>query len=160
MAVKGGNKLSDRRNEPLKACSDFEGVLPACAPLANPYVPFQQGNSARYMPDKAIIRGTLFPGLDLPFMGMENKTELSESAQTQVQKLQFAVNELVLYLDTHPGDMEATELLRQYLKQWHNANEMLCKKKGPRFVADVAKDGLYDWTMGPWPWEPAANEED
>lgn len=151
--------MSDKKNEPMKSCSDFEGVLPACAPLANPYVPFQQMNSARYMPDRAIIRGTLYTGLDLPFQGMENKNELPQTAQTEVQKLQFAVNELVLYLDTHPEDAEAVELLRQYLKQWKSASETLCRKKGPRFVADVAKEGHYDWTQGPWPWEMSANEE-
>lgn len=152
--------MSDSKKELRKACGDFDGVLPACAPLANPYVPFQQSGCAQYAPGRALIRGTLYPGLDLPFSGMENKTELPETAQTQLQELQFTINELKLYLDTHPEDMEAVELLRQYLKQWKAANEDLCKTKGPRFFADVAKDGHYDWLNGPWPWEKAANEED
>ena len=45
----------------------MEGRLPASAPLANPYVPFQMENPPKYEPGKALVRGTLFPGLDLPF---------------------------------------------------------------------------------------------
>ena len=52
-----------------------EGRLPAIAPLANPYVPFQMENPPKYESRKALVRGTLFPGLDLPFMGMINKNE-------------------------------------------------------------------------------------
>ena len=53
-----------------------EGRLPARAPLANPYVPFQLENPPRYEASKALVRGTLFPGLDLPLLGMVNKNEL------------------------------------------------------------------------------------
>ena len=44
-----------------------DGRLPAAAPLANPYVPFQMENPPKYEPRKALVRGTMFPGLDLPF---------------------------------------------------------------------------------------------
>ena len=43
-----------------------EGRLPAMAPLANPYVPFQLENPPQYEAQKGLVRGTLFPGLDLP----------------------------------------------------------------------------------------------
>ena len=52
------------------------GRLPAKAPLANPYVPFQLENPPRYEARKGLIRGTLYPGLDLPFMGMINQKNL------------------------------------------------------------------------------------
>ncbi len=50
--------------------SERNGRLPATAPLANAFVPFQNENSPRYEARKGLIRGTLYPGLDLPFMGM------------------------------------------------------------------------------------------
>ena len=31
-----------------EGCGDTRGTLPACAPLANPYVPFQGQNPERY----------------------------------------------------------------------------------------------------------------
>ena len=45
----------------------WEGRLPAKAPLANPYVPFQLEDPPKYDPRKGLIRGTLFAGLDLLF---------------------------------------------------------------------------------------------
>ena len=52
-----------------------KGRLPEMAPLANPYVPFQLENPPKYEAKKGLVRGTLFPGLDLPFMGMVNEHE-------------------------------------------------------------------------------------
>ena len=49
---------------------EMTGYLPQNAPLANPYVPFQDNNPKQYTAKKGLIRGTLFPGLDLPFMGL------------------------------------------------------------------------------------------
>ena len=49
------------------------GKLPAAAPLANPFVPFQADNPEQYEAKLGLVRGTLYPGLDLPFMGMVNK---------------------------------------------------------------------------------------
>ena len=75
-----------------------EGRLPAMAPLANPYVPFQLEGPVRYEPRKAMVRGTLYPGLDLPFMGMVNQNNLPVTPLSEVQVLAFAVQELALYL--------------------------------------------------------------
>ena len=52
------------RNKKPNTCT--EGRLPAMAPLANPYVPFQLEDPPKYEPRKALVRGTLYPGLDLP----------------------------------------------------------------------------------------------
>ena len=48
------------------------GRMPSMAPLANPYVPFQLENPPKYEPRRGLIRGTMFPGLDLPFQGRVN----------------------------------------------------------------------------------------
>ena len=52
------------------SCADTSGNLPSCAPLATPYVPFQQANPQVYPATLAFIRGTLYPGLDLPFFNL------------------------------------------------------------------------------------------
>ena len=92
----------------------MEGRLPAMAPLANPYVPFQLENPPKYEARKGLVRGTLFPGLDLPFMGTVNQKELRVTPRSELQVLRFAIQELALYLDTHRDDHEALELYRQY----------------------------------------------
>ena len=90
------------------------GILPARAPLANPYVPFQRNNPPTYPAKKGVVRGTLFPGLDLPFMGMVNEAPLPETHLHELQTLGFALVELGEYLDTHPDDAEAFEMFRSY----------------------------------------------
>ena len=86
-------------NKQQRDCA--EGRLPAMAPLANPYVPFQLMDPMKYEPRKALVRGTLFPGLDLPFKGMVNKNEKRPGPMTDLQTMAFMIQELALYLDTH-----------------------------------------------------------
>ena len=76
------------------------GELPDTAPLAMAYVPLQKSVSPAYESMEALSRGTLFPGLDLPFMGMVNQTQ-EVTPLTEMMALCFVAHELALYLDTH-----------------------------------------------------------
>ena len=135
-----------------------EGRLPASAPLANPYVPFQLENPPRYEPRKGLVRGTLFPGLDLPFMGMFNKNDQPVTPLTELQALNFGIQELALYLDTHRDDKEALEVYRSLQKIYAKGREKYEKMCGPlNHLSQV--DGDYNWICDPWPWEYAANRE-
>lgn len=136
-----------------------EGRLPAQAPLANPYVPFQLENSPKYEAQKGLVRGTLFPGLDLPFMGMVNLHELPVTPLTQLQALGFAVQELALYLDTHRDDREALELYRSYQKLLQKVREEYQKRFGPLNHGTPQTSEDYQWLDDPWPWEFSKNKE-
>ena len=136
----------------------FEGRMPAMAPLANPYVPFQLESPPCYDARKGLIRGTMFPGLDLPFHGMVNTNEKPVNLKTELQSLAFAMQDLVLYLDTHRCDQEALELYRSYQEQYWKCKEAYIKKCGPLTNQDLT-DGDYAWLDDPWPWEYAANRE-
>lgn len=135
-----------------------DGCLPARAPLANPYVPFQMDNPPKYNPSEAIIRGTLFPGLDLPFMNKVNKDELSMTPLAELQTLAFMIQELALYLDTHRKDKEATELYQQYQKLYNEGADKYEKMYGPLNHLSQS-EGEYKWLNDPWPWEYAKNRE-
>ena len=135
-----------------------EGRLPAMAPLANPYVPFQLEGPVRYEPRKAMVRGTLYPGLDLPFMGMVNQNNLPVTPLSEVQVLAFAVQELALYLDTHPEDTEALELYRQYQQLYQRVAQAYERGKRPLNEAAPGQGDTYAWLDDPWPWEYAANK--
>ena len=136
----------------------MEGRLPAIAPLVNPYVPYQMENPPRYEARKGLIRGTLFPGLDLPFMGMVNNKELPVTSLSDLQALGFAVNELALYLDTHREDQEALELYRSYQNAHHEAMVRYTRECGPLNHMSPGT-GPYKWLNDPWPWEYANNRE-
>lgn len=146
--------MNRNRNENIGG----EGILPASAPLANPYVPFQVENPPKYESRKGIIRGTLFPGLDLPFMGMVNKNELPVTPLTELQVMAFAIQELALYLDTHRDDLEALELYRSYQRMYEQGREAYERMCGPLNHMSV-DEGEYKWLNEPWPWEYAKNRE-
>ena len=135
-----------------------EGRMPSMAPLANPYVPFQLENPPKYEARKGMIRGTLFPGLDLPFMGMVNKNEKPVTPLTELQVMAFALQELALYLDTHRDDQEALEIYRAYQKAYHDAAMEYSRNCGP-LTHKHPTDGPYRWLDDPWPWEYARNKE-
>lgn len=136
------------------------GVLPACAPLANPYVPFQPNNPVAYPAKNGVVRGTLFPGLDLPFMGMTNDVPLDDTPLHELQALCFAITELGLYLDTHADDKEAFELFRAYAKLKREGTEVYEKQYGPLTAAAAAEGAAYNWLSDPWPWEYEANQRE
>ena len=136
------------------------GRLPQLAPLANPYVPFQEDSQPQYAAKTALIRGTLFPGLDLPFLDMVNTVEKSDTLMHQLQALGFAVQELGLYLDTHGDDAEAAELFRRYTELYEAGMARYRENCGPLFQREALQDGKYSWNSTPWPWEYRANQED
>ena len=136
----------------------MDGRLPPSAPLANPYVPFQLENPPKYEVRKGLVRGTLFPGLDLPFLGMVNKNEMPVTPLTELQAMAFAIQELALYLDTHREDQEALEIYRAYQQMYHEAAMEYSRTYGPLNHGSPT-EGPYRWLDDPWPWEYAKNKE-
>lgn len=134
------------------------GRLPSEAPLANPYVPFQMEDPPKYEPKTAIVRGTLFPGLDLPFMNMVNQKELPMTPLTELQTMGFVLHELALYLDTHRNDKEAFDVFCTFQKLYAKGREKYEKECGPLTHMSAMEKG-YDWLNDPWPWEYAENRE-
>lgn len=136
-----------------------EGRLPAMAPLANAFIPFQMEDPPRYEARKGLVRGTLFPGLDLPFMGMVNQKEKNVTPMTELQALHFAIQELALYLDTHRDDRDALELYRSYQQMYERCLEEYKRKHGPMNHMRASDSECYDWLDDPWPWEFSKNKE-
>ena len=128
------------------------GSLPSCAPLAAAYVPMQQSAEPQYEPQSAIARGTLFPGLDLPFRGMVNRP-LPATPLGELMALDFVAEELCLYLDTHRDDSEAFEMYRSILALSRQTHEKLAQNCGPIVKTDMLGMKKFSWTDDPWPWE-------
>jgi len=140
-------------------CSTSCGILPMQAPLANPYVPYQKENGETYQSAKGLVRGTIYPGLDLPFMNMINQSELSNTTMHQLQALHFAISELGLYLDTHQNDQDALELFNQYVERYEDALQKYEETHGSTVQIFAGINGSYQWSEGPWPWEYDFNKE-
>lgn len=144
-----------RRNQEL---DHAQGHLPEQTYLANPFVPFQHENPPKYDARLGMVRGTLFPCLELPFMGMVNKHQKPAGPLTDLQALAFAIQELALYLDTHREDLEALELYQAYQKMYHEA-ESKYSKEHAQMSHRAPTEGPYRWIDDPWPWEYAKNKE-
>lgn len=136
-----------------------EGVLPPSAPLANPYVPYQRNNPPTYEPRNGVVRGTLFPGLDLPYRGMINREPLSRTHLHELQTLAFAITELGEYLDTHSNDKETFELFRNYVRMYKEGRQRYEAMHGPLTQREAADQDCYNWLKDPWPWDYEANKE-
>ena len=145
-------------------CDYKQGPLPACAPLAAAYVPVQQPDAPKYKSADALARGTLFPGLDLPWMNIANATAgpLAGTPLGELMALDFVVTELGLYLDTHADDQEALALYTDYVKLLREGRETYVARYGPIDQTQVTKAGGYTWLNDPWPWEyvPAVTPRD
>ena len=128
------------------------GSLPDPAPLAAAYIPMQESAQPQYDAGKALSRGTLFPGLDLPFMNLVNP-ELERTPMTELMAIDFVVDELELYLDTHWEDREAFELYQTMLAMQKEAKERIVRLCGPICQTDQLGMDAYRWLNGPWPWE-------
>lgn len=135
-------------------CGYKSGDLPSCAPLAAGFVPWQRNAQPVYESADALTRGTLFPGLDLPFMNLANKgNPYAGTPLGELMAISFVVHELVLYLDTHNNDAEAFALLKSMLRLRTEAYERYTRLYGPVSPADLAMSEKFDWTHSPWPWE-------
>lgn len=135
-----------------------KGRLPAMAPLANPYVPFQLENPPKYEARRGLVRGTMYPGLDLPFQGRVNTKELNVTPLTELQALNFAMQDMALYLDTHRDDHEALEAYRAYQQMYRQCREQYEAKYGPLTMHAPDDCREYRWLDDPWPWEYSKNK--
>lgn len=129
------------------------GTLPgAMAPLAMAYTPMQKSADPAYESNEALSRGTLFPGLDLPFMGIVNKN-LEVTPLTELMAIDFVAHELGLYLDTHKDDKQAFEMYQSFLALAKEAHDRYIKKFGPVLKRDMLGMESYTWLDNPWPWD-------
>ena len=72
------------------------------------------------------------------------------------QQNDFCIQELTLYLDTHPEDRTAMRLLQRHLNMRDDLKEAVQRESGPQTIYDNdTRD--WRWVKGPWPWEKEVN---
>lgn len=152
--------MENNQNNSIGACASGSGTLPGlCAPLAFPYIPIQEKNPVRYSRMEALQTGTLFPGLDLPFKtAIQAKNKMNNTALVELMALDFAIDELGLYLTTHADDQEALQLYWSYIKLRCEGREKYQKMYGPLLQTDLTPEDGFSWLKDPWPWEKGGND--
>lgn len=72
-----------------------------------------------------------------------------------INEVSFAVNDIQLYLDTHPEDEKALAYYRDKVLIRKEALEEYASCYGPLTI-DTGNDRCsrsWDWVLQPWPWE-------
>lgn len=121
----------------------------------------------------ALKEGTVFPCLNLTFYKapagestlkpISNSSDAGkrgrEAAMTRLMEVGFAVNDLTLYLDTHPACKKGLALFRQLseerLKLLADFAENFYPLTQLSLVTGNTDQNEYGWAEGPMPWEGA-----
>ena len=69
---------------------------------------------------------------------------------------QFMIQDLKLYLNTHPRDRETLMKLEEYQRKLEPIVKLYEEKYGPLFASNNDTN-KWRWVKSPWPWE---TEED
>lgn len=141
------------------ACREMTGLLPdACGSMAFPYIAMQRQDAQRYENREALLQGTLFPGLDLPFRKeLRSRFPKVNEALLDLMALDFAIDELGLYLTTHPDDQQALELYWSYIRLGREGRTKYEESNGPLLQTDIT-EGSFRWLDDPWPWDKEGND--
>ena len=72
-----------------------------------------------------------------------------------INEVSFAVDDIKLYLDTHPCDDEAMECFEEYSQLRNEALKEYAKHFGPLTVdtAVCSEADKWHWIQEPWPWQ-------
>ncbi len=121
----------------------------------------------------ALTEGTLFPCLNLTFFKApaakcncktsSNTTDITQKSREELMSslnaVSFALNDLTLYLDTHPDCPKGTALFYQLLEQRLALLSAFADKYYPltqtSMVTGNYNQDQYGWSEGPMPWEGA-----
>ncbi|MGI6011681.1 MAG: spore coat protein CotJB [Ruminococcus sp.] len=72
-----------------------------------------------------------------------------------IDEFSFAVNDLVLFLNSHPNNQQAMACLRENLKNRNEALAEYARRFAPLTIdtANDAQSSRWQWISAPWPWE-------
>lgn len=69
----------------------------------------------------------------------------------QIRAYAFSVNDLALYLDTHPCDGRALRYHKEYAEKLEELKTIYQKEFGPLSIYSPQDE--WKWIESPWPWE-------
>ncbi len=106
--------------------------------------------------NEGFLRGNMFCKEYEPYKNMKYKnlkpTTEREALLYKIMEMEFAVNDLNLYLDLHPEDMMIYEKFKMYVKECMHLKEEYARIYGPLTLDEVNKN-TYEWLKNPWPWD-------
>ena len=80
-----------------------------------------------------------------------------DGAKLALQKLEFAINDVVLYLDAYPDSAPALAYYRKLIEERNALREAIKTDCGPMTIYENTSCDGWTWVDGPWPWQIDAN---
>ncbi len=87
-------------------------------------------------------------------MEMSNQ-ENRDSLLRKIMEYKFYINDLALYLDTHPNDQKALALHNEYVPKLDEVTKKFEKMYGPLTIETVMES--WEWAQDLWPWQRGFN---
>lgn len=116
-----------------------------------------ENKSGKFLcPEEGFLRGNLENNTFVPYKGytyfkLKPENE-KEKMLLKLMSYSFAINELNLYLDLHPEDMENYNLFHNYVREYDELEMAYVKKYGPLCVMQSNGDN-FNWVKNPWPFD-------
>ena len=84
-----------------------------------------------------------------------NQMQSKECKQlyAKLQRLDFAITELALYLDSYPDNAAALDYYRKLIAERETVATAYTQACGPRTIYDNNTPTLWEWGQSPWPWQ-------
>ena len=76
-----------------------------------------------------------------------------EALMKQINETGFAMDDVLLYLDTHPTDAKALAYYHYVTNMYNNAMSAHAAYYGPLRADQVTSDTYWTWMTEKWPWE-------
>lgn len=85
-----------------------------------------------------------------PAMGDKNQQQLMDL----INQCSFALNDVLLFLDTHPCDQEALSYFQHFHQIRLDALAEYARKYTPLTLDSISScQDQWEWVYGKWPWE-------
>ncbi len=102
------------------------------------------------------LRGNMFLKEYVPYKNyqvrkIEAKTN-EEALLLKLSQMEFALNDLSLYLDLHPNDMAVFNKFMEYTNEYKRYLNEFEKTYRPLCLSSINKDS-YEYYKNPWPWD-------
>lgn len=84
---------------------------------------------------------------------MENECNQNsrEELMNKLMAYKFAINDMSLFLNTHPCDERALKLHNEYVCEFNKIKEQYEKEYGP--ITFETEMNTWQWVSDKWPWE-------
>ena len=82
-----------------------------------------------------------------------------QKALMRVQTNGFALDEAILFLDTHPNDKAVLDYYHKALEEYREAVNRYVEAFGPLDATQVISRERWSWVEGCMPWEAECNVE-